>query len=514
MNTLIIDISETCLRAVLSNDGQLEFCRRFDFIPKALSPGEAAGHGQQSVIISSADDNSSQVYYDADDKRNPWELALKEIVKRIRLDINRKIDATHLILPVADVVITPHQLPRMPRQDAEKVIGRKIKDETKEEFPPFSIIPASSDQKTQTWFSLYVPSSTLQEYRKTFAANRLRLSSITTPINAMIDAFQGVREAIFNSYAVFEIQRGVIEAYYITADGMLLFQSLPYSYTENVAEGSSEENEKTNKFRLFKIIDTIFRINSSYQTSYPQIPVQMAWVCGMEKGLDDIAAALKEAMGLEVGIAPAIPTALQDENGYVPLVGFASALQNGTATVYSVADFLKRFPLRRTSGMIIFAVTGVLALLVMAQTERAYRKLDKQVKQLQQSNNSSQNRAKATASAAYSKNLDSLKKLTAGQFVFYNLFRELANGLPEDAYLEDLEYHLKDDKGVLEITTVARLSDKIGESMLLSKLMMMFDKSAILRKRQEPSITVVPKENGRYLRITVTSEVNLLDKTK
>jgi len=514
MNTLIIDIGETCLRAVLSNEGQLEYCRTFDFISKVHSPGEAAGQGQLSGIHANADDNSYRIYYDADDKRNPWDLALKEIVKRIRLDLNRKIDATHLILPVADVVITPHQLPRMPRQDAEKVIGRKIKAETKEEFPPFSIIPASSDQKTQTWFSLYVPSSTLQEYRKAFAVSRLRLSSITTPVNAMIDAFHGVREAIFNSYAVFEIQRGVIEAYYITADGLLLFQTFPYSYTENVIEGSSEENEKTNKFRLFKIIDTIFRINSSYQASYPQIPVQMAWVCGMEKGLDNIATALKEAMGLEVCIAPAMPTGLQDENGYVPLAGFASALHNGSATNYSAADFLKRFPLRKTSGMIIFAVTGLAALFVLGQTELAYRKLDKQVKQLQQSNNSSLNRAKATASAAYSKNLDSLRKLTAGQFVFYNLFRELANDLPEGVFLEDLEFHLKDDKGILDITAVARLNDKIGESMLLSKLMAMLDKSTILKNHREPSISVVSKEKDRYLRITVTSEVNPLDKSK
>ena len=514
MNTLIIDIREKSLRAALSNDGRLEYCRTFDFEPIADTHGDETTQGQHRSIHATAVDNPFLIYYELDEKINPWDQALKEVINKIRSDINSTIDATHLIIPSDDVVLATHQLPRMPRQDAEKIIGRKIASESKEEFPPFSIIPSSSDQKTQTWYSLYVPTATLKDYRKAFTSSRLRLTSITTPINAMLDAFRSVREAIFNSHAVFEIQRGSIEAYYISSDGILYFQSLQYNAVDNVPDGDTKDNEKAQKFKIFKIIDTIFRINSNYQSVHPQIPVQMAWVCGNESGLESIATALKEAMGLEVAIAPAIPTGPLEESGYVPLVGFAVSLHNSTAVSYSIADFLKRFPLRKTSGMIIYAVTALAALITLSLTEREYRKLNNQVKLFRKFKNTNKNLVKNPASSAHSKNLDTLKKLTARQFVFYNLFRELANDLPEGIFLENLQFRLKDDKGLLDTTAIARLNDNIGESLLLSRLMTMLDSSPTLKNHREPSITIVSKEKERYLKITVTSEVNPLDKQK
>lgn len=514
MNILIIYIRETSLQAVLSTDGQLSYCRTFDFEPRTGTNGNETIQGQHREIHAHAVDNPYLIYYDFDEKRNPWDLAFKTVVRKIFSDIKDGIDATHLIIPAEDVVIATHQLPKMSRQDAEKMIGRKISAESKEEFPPFSIIPAASDQKIQNWYSLYVPTSTLLDYRKVFSSARLRLSSITTPVNAMIGAFRSVREAIFNSHAVFEIHRGFIEAYYISADGLLHFQRLPYSSSENSQELNAEETEKAHKFNLFKIIDTIFRINSHYQTAHPQIPVQMVWLCGLENDLDNIAMALKEAMGLEVGIAPAIPTGLKDGSGYVPLAGFAASLHNGTATGYSTADFFKRFPLRKTSGAIIYTVTTLAALLAFGMTEREYRQLNNQVKQIAPSGGSQKGQSKASISPEYSKNLEMLNKLTARQFVFYDLFRELANKLPDGVFLENLEFKLKDDKALLDITATARLSDNIGESMLLSRVMAMFDESPTLSKHRDPSITVVSREKERYLKITVTSEVSPLDKTK
>ena len=86
--------------------------------------------------------------------------------------------------------------------------------------------------------------------------------------------------------------------------------------------------------------------------------------------------------------------------------------------------------------------------------------------------------------------------------------------LPDGVLLENLEFRLKDDKGLLDITATARLSNNIGESMLLSRVMAMLDQSPTLSNHRDPSITVVPMEKERYLKITVTSEVSPLDETK
>jgi hypothetical protein len=511
MNALIIDIRDNCLRAVLSNNGVLEYCRTFDFEPVPHSGSDAPAADEPAIKHAPAADNPYLIYYDTE-KKNPWNLALKQIIKQIRSDIHGSIDSTHLIISSDEVTIETHQLPKMPRPDAEKLIGRKISAETKEEFPPFSIIPGASDQKTQTWCSLYIPTATLRDYHKLFSSCRMRLSSITTPVNAMINAFRSVREAIFNAHAIFEIQRGFIEAFYISADGILHFQRLAYASSEATQTDSSEEAEKALKQKTFKIINTIFSINSNYQASYPATPVQMVWVCGLESDLDEIASALKEAMGIEVGIAPAMPTGLPEESGYVPLAGYAAALQSNSATTYSAADFFRRFPLRKTSGLIIYAVTACAALLAISLTEQEYRKLQQQVKRAQPQDQ--KGKSAASASDPYVKNLEALKKLTSRQPVFYNLFRELATNLPSGVYLDNLEFHQKDDKSYISMTALAQLDDNIAESMLLTKYIAMLDGSPYLKNHREPAISVFIKGKDRFLKISVTSEVTSLDTTK
>lgn len=509
MNALIIDIRETSLRAVFKNDnGIFEYGRTFEFEP--LKDFQVKMPGNQQVSIhDAASDNPYLI-----ECHNLWNLELKETLRKIRSEISTSIDTTHLIIPPYEVITASHQLPKMPRQDAEKLIGRKISAECKEESPPFSIIPGSSDQKTQTWHSFYIPASTLKLYRKAFAFGKFRLSSITTPVNAMVNAFQSVREAIFTTHAVFEIRGGFVEAYYISSDGILHFERLACGLSGTATAGSDEETEKSRKFRLFKIVNTIFSINSNFQSANPQIPVQMGWVCGPESGLDEIATALKESMGIEVGIAPVMPTGLPDESGYVPLTGFAAALQNETATSYTAASLLHRFTLRKKSGIIIYALTSIAALLAFGLTEREYRKLRSQVQAAQQAVTTRQKQAGAAAPAAYLKQLETLKTLTSRQFIFYDLFRELANDLPDGIFLENLEFHQKDDKGLLDISAITRLSDKTGEQRLLSKLMEMLTHSPALKKHREPVISVVVKDKERYLKITVTSEVNSLDTKK
>lgn len=509
MNALIIDIRETGLRSVFRNDhGILEYSRTFEFKPLADVQGTIDEHRNISIHDAESENTFLQ------ERHNLWERELKETLKKIRSEVSTSVDTTHLIIPPYEVISEIHHLPRMSRQDAEKLIGRKIRAASKEESPPFSVIPGASDQKNQTWHSFYIPTSTLKLYRKSFASSRLRLSSITTPVNAMINSFHKIREAIFTTHAVFEIHRGFVEAYYITGDGILFFDRQPYAGSVTISGSSEAESEKAKKFRLFKILNTIFSINSSYLANYSQVPVQMGWVCGCESALDEIATALKEAMGVEVGIAPAMPTGLPNENGYVPLSGFADALKEETATLYSVPDIFQRVSLRKRYGIIMYAVATIAALLTFIFTERDYRKLRTQVLRTQQSANPKQNQARAAASAAYAKKLEALKNVTSRQFVFYNLFRELANDLPDTVFLENLEFHLKDGKGLLEITALARLNDSMGANRQLSKLIEMLDRSPILKNHREPSITPFTRDNERYIKIAVTSEVDLFDAKK
>lgn len=485
MNQLIIHIHERTVRALVYQDGAPGFARSYEYV-------------------------SSEMAADDEAVKSPTALQLPEILKAIRLECGCSVNETHLILPPEDFLTSHHTTPKIPRGDAEKIISRKISAETKEEFPSFSIMPASSDQKSQTWTALYVPGATLNRYHKTFASAKLKLKSVTTATNAMMDAFKTVREAIFNAHAIFEIVGGYVEAYYITSEGMLLNERLAYIPTANTSEIVEVDPDKSLKQLLFKIINTIFRINSHYQAENSQTPVQLAWVCGDVSGLDEIATALKEAMSIEVAIAPPISNGMDNESAFVPLAGYVAAFQAGSAVTYSVVPFLRRFPVRKTYGVILYAVVSALAFLAFFLTEKEYRALKKQVSNYSLQNSKTSSKAKSPQL----KNLEQLKKLTANQMVFYPLFRELANELPDGVFLENIDYKFKDDKGVVVITALAPLESKLFKTDFPSRIMALFDRSAVLQNHREPVISTVSKDNKNFLKLTFTSEVKAVDTTK
>lgn len=510
MNILIIDISSSCIRAVLSNDGVFEYSKTFDF--EAIFRNSQADETDQESIkkFTPATENPYLLYSELDNA-NEWNYRLNSIISEIRSDLNNNIDETHLIIPSNEVIIETHQLPKMARQNVEKLISRKISAESKEEYPPYAIIPSASDSKTDSWYSFYVPTTTLNDYRKAFSFCKMRLTSITTSINAMLDAFSSVREAIFNAHAIFEIQHNYIEAYYISSSGLLYFERLPFAATTVIEDPSVEEEEKRLRQKIFKTINTIFSLNFHYQTTHPTIPVQLAWICGVESELDEIATSLKESIGFEVAIAPAIPTGLDNESSYVSLSGFAAALQRGTATSYNAASFYRRFPLRKTYGISIYALTAITSMIAIFLTEREYNDLKRQVPQaIKSDSKNSQKRPEPI----YKKNLETMQKLTSQQFVFYDLFRNLANDLPTPLFLENVEYKFKDEKGNINITATAQLGTKVDSTDIPSKLMSMLDNSSTLKNHVEPVISTSTIGKDKFIKFVIKSEVKPFDKTK
>jgi len=513
MNRLIISISENYLRALLSSDGTVAYCQTFDISPYHLAAkplSESSEHDGEEAAVAAFNSPYLIFYEENPQDSNPWVQVLKKIVKQIKSEVEQKIDSTHLIMPVYEIQIDNHKLPKMAAGDVEKIISRKITTDTKEEFPPVKILPAESDAKIQSWFSLYLPTSTINDYKKLFASSTLPLSTVTSPIHAFIDAFRTVRDAIFNSHAIFEIQRGSVDAYYISSDGLLHFQTMSYATSENLADGATEEEQgKALKNKVFKVLNTIFSINSYYNMDHPNIPVQMAWVCGLESGLDEVASALEEAMGVEVGIAPAIPTGNDNESGYVPLIGYAASLEGAIATNYTTASFLKRFPLRKTYGMAIYGITGLMALMIVLNTENRLNKLKKELPPEIKQQGGKKVASSIPNSDSNLKNIDALKKVTSHQFVFYNLFRELANDLPEAVYIESFEYKFKDDKGVLALSAISSLENKHRDSLQL--FMQMLDRSPYLKNHQEPTVAPVKKGEEKFLKISITAEVKTFE---
>jgi len=195
MAELFIDIRDRQIRAIVTESEVVRLQRTYP-----LQAAEANGQ----------DDQSSEY-------ARLLEGELTNILSRIRTDAGVNLDQAHLILPSADVQFTTHVLPRMPQQEALKLLTRKIVVEPGDEASQINLTPMSVELNNQTWLAEYVTTNTLKAYKKEFSTARIKLKTVTTALDATLHAVAPIRESIFNAHAIFEINEYSIEAYYISA---------------------------------------------------------------------------------------------------------------------------------------------------------------------------------------------------------------------------------------------------------------------------------------------------------
>jgi Tfp pilus assembly protein PilN len=485
MADLFLDIRDRHIRAIISTNGEILFQKAYPLAPKAF--GQAT--------------QSSQ--YPEQQTLEQGELA--SVVAVIRNDSGINLDVAHVILPSSDIQRETHRLPRMPHQDAITLITRKMAEKTGDESPQLSVIPMAIDQNQQEWLAEYVPTETLKNYKSEFDSARLKFKTATTALDSTLHALDQARESIFNAHAVFEINSSSIEAYYISSTDLLLHETLALSNDDD--SNSHQNDERANKRRIFSILDILYRINSHYQVAHPMTPLQKIWLCGTELNILELSATLQDAMDVETTLLSS-----DDTNAFSVLRGFLHAYQRGHVTNFIHPDLLRRFPLRKKTGLLVYIATAILTVFFIATAEYRHIKLSKQVN-LEKKNLAEQKKSQA-ASASFAKNMDLLKKLTNSQKPLYPIFRELATSLPDGVYLESFNFSSKEAVDTIDITATFLHTSDLGTTKTLSRLMDVVKQSPYLKNYREPSVTSSTKALNKNMIVKFSCEVHPLDTAK
>jgi len=264
---------------------------------------------------------------------------------------------------------------------------------------------------------------------------------------------------------------------------------------------------------MFTILDLLYRINTQYISSNPMNPLQKVWLCGTDAAIPELVTALQDAMDIETSMLSAGQTDDQiTECPFTALKGLQKACSNGELVNFMNPELLRRFPLRKKSGMLVYIATVLLAAFVVITTEYRHSQLKKQV--LVNKKALVAQKASQSASAAFAKNLDLLKKLSGSQVLFYPIFRELATNLPDGVYLESFNYSNKDSRDIIDISATFHYSSDLGTRKTLSRLMEVMDRSPYLRHHREPSIISTTNKLKKSMTVKFTCEVNPLDTSK
>src|SRR6185369_9173789 len=286
MAELFLDIRDRHIRAIASENGVVLFQKAYP-----LKPVQADGHTRQ-------------------DQQSPEQASLldgelEDILCRIRSEAGCNLEQAHLVLPSADFQFATHVLPRMPQQDALKLLTRKTVAGPGDESLQINLVPMAIEQNTQTWLTEYVTTATLKAYKKEFSNSRLKLKTVTSALDATLHAVAPIRESIFNAHAIFEVNTHSIETYYISATCLLFHESLEINETRDYKD--ELDAARNRKRRMFTILDLLYRINSQYLSSNPMNPLQKVWLCGTDDSISELATALQDAMDVETSLLPAGP---------------------------------------------------------------------------------------------------------------------------------------------------------------------------------------------------------------
>lgn len=485
MADIFLDIRDRQIRVIVSDHDEVQFQRVY-----ALNADEKFHRPQHEQSV---------------DRQSLQEGGLIDLVSTIRNDSGANFDTAHLIVASTDVQREVHRLPRMTTLDAITLLTRKIAEKNSDESPQISATPMAAEENYQEWLVEYIPSTTLRGYKNAFAAAKIKLKTVTTALDATIHAISDIRESIFNAHAVFEINATSIEAYFVSNSSILLHETLTFTNDDDF--NATLETDRSQKRRVFTILDMLYRTNSQYQTIHPMTPLQKVWLCGTEPNISDLSVTLQDAMDVETALL-----SNEDDCALVVLNGFVNAYKSGLATNFMSPDLLRRFPLRKKTGILVYILTALLAVFFISTTEYQHYKL--KLKATIEKKNLSALKTSQATSASFAKNLELLKKLSGSQLVFYPLLKELAMNLPDNVNLDSFVYINKDDIDTLELTASFSRSSDLGAQKTLTRLMNAMNESPYLKHYREPTITSVNKDLNKTMTVKFTCEVRQLDASK
>jgi len=492
MSELFLDIRDRNIRAVATDNGVVRFQKAYP-----LQLAESSRHtGQEEQSTGHA---------------GLIEGELASVLSLIRSDAGISLDQAHLIVPFEDVTFTPHILPRMPQQEALKLLTRKTATGPDDESPQINLVPMSVDQNNQTWLTEFITTDTLKSYKKELRTARFTLKTVTTSLDAILHAATSIRESIFNAHAVFEINTHSIEAYYISASCLLYHEYQDINDSRDYNSGL--DAERNQKRRMFNILDQLHRINSQFQNSNPMNPLQKVWICGTDSSIPELVSALQDAMDVDTAL---LSDGQSDDQitdcQFTALKGMQKAFKDGVVFNFMHPDLVRRFPLRKKYGMLIYVATAILATSVVISTE--YRQVQLKKQAVNAKKNLAAQKQSQAATASFTKNLDMLKRLSGSQVMFYPIFKELATNLPDGVYLDSFSFQNKDNRSILEVSATFSHSSDLGTKRTLTRLMDVFDRSSYLHHHREPSIISSTKDQMKIMTVKFFCEVNPLDTAK
>lgn len=429
-----------------------------------------------------------------------------ETLDRISRESGIKLDRVHVIVPADAVTVATHAVPAMSASDAEKVIRRKLARETGTEDPVFRLLPLSKGGDRQVYLVETVDRDALTGLLAFFRSSGITVRSCTTASQANLKAIDKAPSAPGRRTALIDLGRAHIELAVVDNTELLFYQRNAVPAVEAVqASAAGVDAERIGKMRVYRTVESVYTAYLAYQNEFPDAPIDAVRISGAGHSLPGIADVLKETAGVAVTPLNLLGEEHQDGPLFTALAGLVLAVNDGTAVNYLPRDLSGRPPMRkavRIAAACAYALTLVLsAALIQAKHVRTSAALQSKQQEIAAREMALQ------GASAYLQHRDQLSGLLRREAAFYPLFGYLADRTPDGVLIAGLSFSQRSGSPVMEIDFITPPVSEVGTRRLLSKITAMIDRSGLLLRQGEPSLSVVRQQDKVQTRFKVLCEV-------
>ncbi len=457
-----------------------------------------------AVVIAESGSVQYRTFVDRFSLAEPKQAA--ETLGRVSRDAGVKIDRVHLILPADAAAVSTHAVPAMSEGDAEKVIRRKLARETGTDDPLFRILPLAKGGDRQVYLAETVSRDALTGLVELFQTFGITVRTCTSACRANLKALAGAASASGRRTALIDLGRSHIELT-VALDGEPLFfqrTAVPAVEPEQAA-GSGADAERIGKMRVYRTVESVYSAYLAYQNEHPDAPLDAVLISGAGHSLPGIAEVLKETTGVAVAPLNLLGEEHADGPLYTALAGLALGLQDGTAVNFLPRDLSARWPMRRSVRIAAACAYAIILLATAALIESRHSRTLSTLDALRQE--IAARELALEGASVYLRHRQQLNGLLRKEASLYPLFGYLADRTPDGVLIAGISYSQRSGSPVLELEFLTPPAAEVGARRLLSKITAMIDRSGMLQRLAEPSLSVVRHGETVQTRFKVQCEV-------
>lgn len=434
---------------------------------------------------------------------------LVSIIKDIEKNIKVIPKEANLILPDEDFVLQEIALPKISEEEAKNILKARfarVFSSKKEEVNIFIVSTKNEENKNIYGVQTLSP-NIVEKYVKIFGMLKIKIKAIISALIASLKFFNNFITPAYAPQAVVDIDKNSINILVISNNEVIdhQFYSLPkLEITKELETGIPID--RIIKRRIYNITDTVYNFKVAFEQHYSAGTLNKFFFSGSGLKLyPSVDEAICEAIGNKIEYLRDFLDGDEENDVYVALYGFIFLMMEEKPFNFLYKKTWETTFFRLFKSKTIISTFAFATLILFFALEYFYYINKKQLKDLERVKERIVDIKKITEEK------DNKQKVIANlinQPNFYEVFRLFANNLPQNVYLEKINYFKSaDGKEKLECVIVCIVTDSLGDKKILSDAIKILDEVRWIKRKEEPQISNRKEGNTNFMVLKINYEI-------